>query len=44
MAINYPNINHYIVGCNAIGQFNGDANQAFNIQNGNLNTLCNNIN
>lgn len=43
-ASSYPNINHFIIGCNAIGQFNGDSNQVFNIQSGSLSTLCNNIN
>ncbi|MCK5401958.1 MAG: hypothetical protein KAJ28_10025, partial [Flavobacteriaceae bacterium] len=43
-AATFPNINNYIIGCNSIGQFNGNSNQAFNIQHGNLNTLCNNIN
>ncbi|WP_289021961.1 hypothetical protein [uncultured Salegentibacter sp.] len=40
----YPNINHYIIGCNAVGQFNGSSNQVFNVHTGNLNTICNNIN
>ncbi len=43
-ASNYSGVNHFILGCEAIGQFNGNSNNAFNIQNGNLNTLCNNIN
>lgn len=43
-ASHYQNANHYIIGCNSIGQFNNSSNQAFNIQNGNLNILCNNIN
>lgn len=43
-ASHYPNINHYIIGCNAIGEFNGNSNQAFNIQTGNLSSTCNNIN
>jgi hypothetical protein len=43
-ASNYPSVNHYIIGCGAIGQFNQNSNNAFNIKNGNLNTLCTNIN
>jgi hypothetical protein len=43
-ATHYLNINHYIIGCSAIGQFDGTSNQAFNISNGNLNSICNNIN
>ena len=43
-ASHYPKVNHYIIGCNAIGQFNGSSNQPFNINNGNLNNNCNKIN
>lgn len=43
-ASHYSNINHFIIGCNAIGQFNGSSNQAFNILNGSLNSICNNVN
>ncbi|RAV27386.1 hypothetical protein, partial [Sinomicrobium soli] len=43
-ASHYSAINHYIIGCSAIGQYNGSSNQAFNIQHGNLSTLCNNVN
>jgi hypothetical protein len=39
----YPNVNHYIVGCGAIGQLSGNSSKAFNIQSGNLDTLCNNL-
>ena len=40
----FSNIKHYIIGCNAIGEFNGNSNQAFNIQTGNLSSTCHNIN
>lgn len=40
----YPNANHFIIGCGAIGQFNGNNNRAFNIQSGSLDELCNNVN
>lgn len=43
-ANHYSNINHFIIGCNAIGQFNGSSNQAYNISNGSLSSICNNIN
>lgn len=43
-ANHYPNVNHYIIACNAIGQFSGNSNTAFNIRHANLSTLCNNIN
>lgn len=42
-AQNYPDINHYIIGCSAIGEFNGTRNSAFNIQIGSLSTLCSNL-
>ncbi len=42
-ASHYPNINHYIIACNAIGQFNGNGNRAFNIQTGSLSITCNSI-
>ena len=42
-ASNYPNATHFIIGCDAIGQFDGASNQAFNIELGDLSELCANI-
>jgi hypothetical protein len=42
--VKITNINHYIIGCNAIGQFNGSSNLPFNISNGSLNRICDNVN
>ena len=44
LASEHNSINHYLIGCNAIGQFNSSSSNAFNIQGGNLGSLCNNIN
>ncbi|GGG33964.1 hypothetical protein GCM10011344_38450 [Dokdonia pacifica] len=44
MAGIFDEINHYIIGCNAIAQFDGNSNQTFNVQLGDLDDLCNNIN
>lgn len=41
VATKHVNIKHFIVGCNAIGQFKSTRSNAFNIQNGDLSTLCN---
>jgi hypothetical protein len=41
----YPSINHYVVGCNAIGQYSPNSNgQYFNIQSGNIYQICNSVN
>lgn len=38
-----PMINHFVVGCGAVGQYSATSNGYFNINSGNLNQTCNNI-
>ena len=42
-AINHPNINHWVIGCGAIAQFNGNNANFFNVQSGPLSTICANV-
>jgi len=43
-AAQFSNISHYAIGCGAIGQFSGNSNYIFNIEFGELEELCENIN
>ncbi len=43
LAARYPQINHWVIGCNAIAQFEANNPNFFNVGTGALNTLCNNI-
>ena len=38
-----PYINHWVIGCGAIAQYNGDSANFFNAQHGDLSNLCNSI-
>ena len=43
LATRYPSINHWAVGCNAIGQFNASSADFFNVSTGGLSRICNKI-
>lgn len=36
----YPGINHWVIGCGAVGQYNGINNNFYNVRSGNLSTIC----
>lgn len=42
-AASSPNINHWAIGCNAIGQFNSTSTNFFNVQTGPLSSTCSSI-
>jgi len=42
-ASRYPNASHFIIGCGAVGEFDGTSNQAFDIETGSIEELCTNI-
>lgn len=43
-ASSHPQLNHWVIGCNAIAQYNATSSSFFNIQSGSLSTSCNAIN
>lgn len=43
-ASKYTNVNHWAIGCDAIGQYNGVSNSFFNKKSGSINETCNQIN
>lgn len=43
-ALKYGNINHWAIGCGAVGQFNGVSDSFFNKKIGNIDETCNQIN
>jgi len=40
-AAQYPGINHWVVGCGAIAQYNGNNNNFYNKSSGSLSSICN---
>lgn len=38
-----PNINHWVIGCSSVAQYNGTNNSFFNKQSGNLSSICTSI-
>jgi hypothetical protein len=39
-AISHPQLNHWVIGCNAIGQYNSTNTSFYNIQSGNIASTC----
>lgn len=42
-ATSHPELNHWVIGCNAIAQFNSSDSSYYNIQTGNISTTCETI-
>lgn len=43
LAANHPGLRNWVIGCNAIANFNSSSQSFLNVQTGNLSTTCNNI-
>ena len=42
-AASHPELNHWVIGCGAIGQYNGTDDSFSNVQSGNLSALCSSV-
>ena len=43
-ASKYPQINHWVIGCGAIAQYDSSNKNYFNLSTGNISTICNDLN